>query len=96
MLFGDGRIKCNIFFLKTEKLSEFLILLSRLFHSVIMDGKYEFLKKSMPNIKLRNIVNVFCSVSTSNSGDIIEKILGRFGFNWLEKIAKFPIQLSLL
>ena len=45
MLFGDGRMNCNIFFLKIEKLSEFLILLSRLFHSVTMDGKYEFLKK---------------------------------------------------
>ena len=32
-------------FLKTEKLSEFLILLPRLFHSVTMDGKNEFLKK---------------------------------------------------
>ena len=35
----------NIFFLKIEKLSEFLILLSKLFHSVTMDRKYEFLKK---------------------------------------------------
>ena len=32
----------------------------------------------MPNIKLRNIVNVSCSVCTSISGDIIEKILERF------------------
>ena len=55
--------------------------LSRLFHSVTMDGKYEFLKKSVPNFKLRNFVNVSCSVCTSNSGDIIEKILGRFVFN---------------
>ena len=29
MLFGDGRMNFNIFFLKIEKLSEFLILLSR-------------------------------------------------------------------
>ena len=45
MLFGDGRMNCNIFFLKIEKLSEFLILLSRLFHSVTVDEKYGFLKK---------------------------------------------------
>ena len=45
MLFGDGRMNYNIFFLKIEKLSEFLILLSKLFHSVTMDRKYEFLKK---------------------------------------------------
>ena len=37
-------MNCNIFFLKIEKLSEFLTLLSKLFHSVTMDGKYEFLK----------------------------------------------------
>ena len=45
MLFGDGRMNFNIFFLKIEKLSEFLVLLSRLFHSVTVDAKYEFLKK---------------------------------------------------
>ena len=45
ILFEDGRMNFNIFFLKMEKLLEFLILLSRLFHSVAMDGKYEFLKK---------------------------------------------------
>ena len=33
------------FNLKVETLSEFLILLSKLFHSVAMDEKYEFLKK---------------------------------------------------
>ena len=44
-LSGDGCINFNIFFLKTEKLSEFPIVLSRLFHSVTIDGKYEFLKK---------------------------------------------------
>ena len=58
--------------LKIEKLSEFLILLSRLFHSVTMDEKYEFLEKSMSNIELMNIFNVSYSVCTSNHGDIIE------------------------
>ena len=72
-------MNCNIFFLKIEKLSEFLILLSRLFHSITMGGKYEFLKKLF--LKLRNIVNLSCSVCTSNSGDIIEKMLGRFVFD---------------
>ena len=38
-------MNCNIFFWKKEKLSEFLILLSRLFYSVTMGGKYEFVKK---------------------------------------------------
>ena len=45
MLFGDGRMNLNLFFLKIQKLSELFILLSRLFHSVTMDGKYKFLEK---------------------------------------------------
>ena len=81
MSFGDGRMNCNIFFLKIEKLSEFLILFSRLFQAVTMDGKYEILEKCMPNIKSRNNVNVSCSVCTSNSGDIIENMLVRLVFN---------------
>ena len=44
MLFGDGRMNFNILFLKTEKLSESLILLSRLFHTVRVDGQHKFLK----------------------------------------------------
>ena len=39
MLFEDVCMNCNIFLLKIEKLSEFLILLSRLFHSLTMDRK---------------------------------------------------------
>ena len=57
---------------RIEKLSEFLLLLSRLFHSATVDGKYGFLKKSIPNIRLRNIAIVSCSVCTSNGGDIIK------------------------
>ena len=37
--FGGGRMKLSIFFLKTEILLEFLRLGSKLFHSVIVDGK---------------------------------------------------------
>ena len=35
----------NIGFVKIEKLLEFFMLLSRLFHPVTMDEKYEFLIK---------------------------------------------------
>ena len=52
-------------FLKDREVSEFLLLLPGLFHSVTTNGKYNFLKKNMPNIELRNIVNVSCSVYTS-------------------------------
>ena len=43
--FGEGRVKLSIFSLKAEILLEFLRLGSKLFHSIIADGKKEFLKK---------------------------------------------------
>ena len=42
--FGEGRMKLSIFSLKTEILLEFLRLGSKLFHSIIADGKKNFLK----------------------------------------------------
>ena len=38
-------MNCKMLFLKRAKLSELLILLSRLFHSITVEGKNEFLKK---------------------------------------------------
>ena len=43
--FEDGLINFKILFLKAEKVSEFLIFMSKLFHSMIVDGKKEFLEK---------------------------------------------------
>ena len=40
-----GRMKLSIFSLKTEILLEFLRLGYKLLHSIIADGKKEFLKK---------------------------------------------------
>ena len=40
--FGEGRMKVSIFSLKTEILLEFLRLGSKLFHSIIADGKKNF------------------------------------------------------
>ena len=40
--FGEGRMKLSIFSLKTEMLLEFLRLGSKLFHSIISDGKNNF------------------------------------------------------
>ena len=39
ILFAEGRIKFIKFFLKIERLPEFLILRSRLFHSDTVEGK---------------------------------------------------------
>ena len=44
--FRNVNIKLSIFSFKTEILLEFLRLGSKLFHSIIADGKKEFLKKS--------------------------------------------------
>ena len=45
VLLGVRRMNCKMLFLKRARLSELLILLSRLFHSITEDGKNEFLKK---------------------------------------------------
>ena len=42
--FGEGRMKLRIFSLKPEILLEFPRLGSKLFHSIITDGKIFFLK----------------------------------------------------
>ena len=44
VLLGVGRLNCKMLLLKRARLSELLILL-RLFHSITVDGKNEFLKK---------------------------------------------------
>ena len=44
VLLGAGHMNCKMLFLKRARLSELLILLSRLFHSIAVDGKNEFLK----------------------------------------------------
>ena len=41
----DGLINFKILFLKAEKVLEFLIFKSKLFHSITVDGKKEFIKK---------------------------------------------------
>ena len=45
VLLRVGCMNCKMLFLKRARLSELLILLSRLFHSITEDGKNEFLKK---------------------------------------------------
>ena len=88
MLLGDGRMNFKILFLKIKKLSEFLILLSRLFQSITVDEKHEFLEKVCLTL-LRNDVNISCSVCTPNRGDIIELITGGWFLISLEKYQSF-------
>ena len=45
VLLGVGCMNCKMLFLKRARLFELLTLLSRLFHSIAVDGKNEFLKE---------------------------------------------------
>ena len=45
VLLGVGCMNCKMFFLKRVRLSELLVLLSRLFHSITVEWKNEFLKR---------------------------------------------------
>ena len=55
ILFAQGRIKFGRFLLKFGRFSEFLIFQSSLFHSDIVEGKNEFLKKFF-YMNYRNII----------------------------------------
>ena len=44
-------MKANMRFLKSARLSEFLILESKLFHSIIVEGKKDLLKQSCLTLK---------------------------------------------
>ena len=74
MLFSGSRMSFKTLFLKKEKVSEILILLSRLFHSSTVFRKYEFLKK----ICLSCIVNISCSISSLNGEDIEQNFVDCF------------------
>ena len=51
-------MNCRMLFLKRARLSELLIILSRLFHSITEDGKNEFLKKVCLTKKVCLILNL--------------------------------------
>ena len=70
VLLGVGHMNCKMLFLKTAKLSEFVIPLSRLFHLITVNRENEFLKKSMFDIEPRNLVDIIsCSVCIPSGGD---------------------------
>ena len=59
VLLGVGRMNCKMLLLKRVRLSELLILLSTLFHSITENGKYEFLKKLCLILNLRMLPILF-------------------------------------
>ena len=88
VLLGVGHMNCKMLLLKRVRLSERLILLSRLFHSITVDGKNKLLKNLCLILNLgTNLVAdiISCSVCCPSGGDkIYKKILIRF----------FPIRTS--
>ena len=90
VLLGVGHINCKMLFWKRTNFSELLILFSRLFHSITVDGKNEFFKKNMFKIEPRNVVHIIsCSICSPSGGDFIKQILGEFIFSYLKEIVKF-------
>ena len=75
--FEDGLINFNILFLKAEKVLEFLIFKSTLFHSVTVDGK-EFIQKLCVPLERGIIIISSCITYFANVGKYSEEILSYF------------------
>ena len=81
-------MNCKMHFLKRAKLSELVILLSRLFHSFTVD--FSFLKKVCYDIEQRNVVDIIsCSICCPIGGDFIKQIFRGLIFSYFKEIAKF-------
>ena len=59
VLLGVDCMNCKMLFLKRARLSEVLILLSRLLHSITVDGKNNFLKKLSLTLNLGMLLILF-------------------------------------
>ena len=83
-------MNCKMLFLKLAKLSELLILLSRFFDSIAVDGKNEFLKKVCVTLNrgmLSILFLVLCAVLVV--GILSKQIFRGLIFSSLKEIAKF-------
>ena len=94
ILFRDNRINFNIFLIEIEKLSEFLIFLSRFFHSVTMNGKSEFLIKSIPNNELRSLLIFLVLYVLLMVGILLNRNLGELALVSL-KNSKFSYTIAV-
>ena len=75
MEFEDGLINFKILLLKAEKVSEFLIFKPKLFHSMTVYGKKEFLKELCAVVKWGNVTISSGIISIANARMYLEKIL---------------------
>ena len=84
-------MKLSIFSLKTEILLEFLRLGSKLFHSIIADGKKEFFEKVMLCLSKGNIVHSSCCIWCTSYKNKIKKVFWMFIFENFIKETKFSV-----
>ena len=70
--FENGLINFKILFLKAEKVSEFLNFKSKLFHSMTVDGKKEFIKKLCLALK-RGIILVLVLYALLTLGSVLKR-----------------------
>ena len=75
--FENGLINFKILFLKAEKVSEFLNFKSKLFHSMTVDGKKEFIKKVTFTTEEWNAIISSCIICSANSRKYFEEVLRR-------------------
>ena len=83
--FEDGLINFKILFLKAEKVLEYLIFKSKLFHSITVDGKKEFIKKWCLPLKRRILSLVLVLYALLTLGSILERYSGDWPLNILKK-----------
>ena len=75
-------------FLKAEKVLEFLIFKSKLFHSVTVDGKNMFTTEE------GNLIICSCIICFANARKYSEEIRRRLTFKYVKKAAEFSIPSS--
>ena len=89
VLLGVGRMNCKMLFLKRARLSELLILFSRLFHSITEDEK-EFLKKLCLKLNLGMLPILFLVLYAALVVGVLSKrYLGDWFLVILKKIGNF-------
>ena len=86
-------MKSSSFSLKTELPLEFLRLGSKLFHSIITDGKKEFLKKLCFVLIRGVLLSVLVAYNVHLTGIRWKR---QFGSSFLKKETKFPVPTTKL
>ena len=88
-----GSINWRIFFLNVRKFSELRRLGSNLFHSEIVDGKKEFLKKLCFDLKMGKLCTFLVVYGVCNRNEM-EKIFRMPVFKYVIKKAKVSVLMS--